>query len=194
MTRAFTTVAVTILLIAGCQTTPETPSGRDELNNSSEAVVKRFQAEDPSLRDVMHRAYGYAVFPKAGKGGFIVSGGYGRGVVYEQARLIGYADITQASVGATVGGQSFEELIVFESRESLERFKNNQLAFAANASAVAIESGKAASARYENGVMVFLEPKKGAMLDASVGGQKFTFVPLDRATATTRPASAGEKI
>lgn len=194
MTRAFTIVAVTLLLIAGCQTTPETQAGKDEIIKASDGVVSRFQAEDPSLRDVMHRAYGYAVFPVAGKGGFIVSGGYGRGVVYEQGRLIGYADITQASVGATVGGQSFEELIVFESRDSLERFKNNQLAFAANASAVAIEAGKAASGRYENGVMVFVEPKKGAMLEASVGGQKFTFVPLDRATATTRPAGAGEKI
>jgi lipid-binding SYLF domain-containing protein len=172
----------------GCQTTPPTQARRDDLAQDAQALLERFETEDPSIRDVVHRAYGYAIFPNAGKAALVVGGAYGRGVVHEQGRMIGYADITQATIGAQVGGQRFAELIVFESADALTRFKNNQLSFAANASAVAIEKGAGATARYENGVIVFVEPRKGAMLEASVGGQKFTYVPADNATAaTTQP-------
>jgi lipid-binding SYLF domain-containing protein len=186
MLRHSFALATLLLVAAGCQTTPTTESGKDWVLEQSQSVIDRFSAEDPGFRDVLHRSYGHAVFPRAGKGGFIVGGAYGRGAVYEQNRMIGWADIAQATVGAQVGGQTFDEVVIFENRDALERFKNNQLTFAANASAVAIKKGTAAAARYENGVIVFVDPRQGGMVEASVGGQKFTFKASD--TATTRPA------
>ncbi len=123
----------------------------------------------------------------------IVGGGYGRGIVYEQGAMIGYADITQATVGAQIGGQTFSELLVFQSKEALDRFRQNKLEFSANASAVIMKKGAAKAARFENGVAIFVEPRAGAMAEASVGGQKFTFVSdtsggaTTRSSATTRP-------
>jgi lipid-binding SYLF domain-containing protein len=140
------------------------------------------------LRDVIDKAYGHAVFPKIGKGGVIVGGAYGRGIVYEQGGMIGYADMTQASVGAQLGGQTYSEIIAFENKEALERFKQNRLALSANLSAVIVESGAAKAARYTDGVAVFVMPRAGAMAEASVGGQKFTFVADESAGATTRTA------
>ena len=110
--------------------------------------------------------------------------------------MIGYADLTQASVGAQLGGQTYSELVVFETKEALDRFRQNKLEFAANASAVILESGAAKAARFENGVAIFVQPRAGAMAEASVGGQKFTFVTdnttsggaTTRSTAATRPA------
>ena len=65
------------------------------------------------------------------------------------------------------------------------------MTFAANASAVAIKTGAAAAAKYEDGVAVFTMPRRGLMAEASIGGQKFTFVTLNEAerreTATTMP-------
>jgi hypothetical protein len=44
---------------------------------------------------------------------------------------------------------------------------------------VAAGEGAAKSAKYKNGVVVFTLPKKGLMAQASVGGQKFKFAPLE---------------
>jgi hypothetical protein len=61
---------------------------------------------------------------------------------------------------------------------ALDNFKNGKLKFAANASAVAMKSGAADTARYTDGVLVFVEPKTGLMLEAALGGQSFSFQPM----------------
>ena len=176
------------VLLVGCQTTPENDTKRANLDDSVNATINRFERVDPGLKSTLDNAYGYAVFPEVGKGGLIVGGAYGKGRVIEQGRMVGYADLTQATVGAQAGGETFAEIISFQDRNALERFKANQLAFSANASAVAIKAGKAAAARYDNGVAVFTMPNGGLMLEASVGGQKFTYTANENAGGTTRPA------
>ena len=173
-------------LIVGCQTTPKSEEGKENLQEGADRAVDRMTAADPSLSDVLGKAYGSAVFPKVGKGGVIVGGAYGRGVVHEQGMMIGYADLTQASVGAQLGGQTYSEIIAFENKAALDRFRQYKLEFSANVSAVIVKSGAAKAAKFNDGVAVFVQPRAGAMAEASVGGQKFTFVASEG--ATTRPA------
>ena len=175
-------------LVMGCQTTPKSAEKKEDLAAAAQRQVDAMIAKDPGLRDVIDKSYANAVFPKIGKGGVIVGGAYGRGVVHEQGSMIGYADMTQASVGAQLGGQTYSELISFENKEALERFKQNKLALSANLSAVIIEAGAAKAAKYTDGVAVFVMPRAGAMAEASVGGQKFTFVADESAGPTTRTA------
>jgi lipid-binding SYLF domain-containing protein len=187
--RTFYAVALASLIVAlsGCATAPKSEPERDALRTEADATLKRMTAEDPGLRDFLERAYGYVVFPEVGKGGLIVGGSYGRGVVYEQGQFAGYADITQATVGLQAGGQSFSELIVFENKESMDRFKYGKMKLAANASAVALKAGAAGSAKYDDGVAVFTRPRGGLMFEAAIGGQEFGFVPAG-GRSTTRPA------
>jgi lipid-binding SYLF domain-containing protein len=173
-------IAVSSMSLVGCQTSPNTENKREALHNDVQATMNRFTAEDPSLRDFLDKGTGYVIFPSVGKGGLIVGGSYGRGEVYEKGNMIGFADISQATVGLQAGGQSFSELIVFENQNALDRFRQNKLSFAANASAVALKSGAGATARFENGVAVFTKPVGGLMFEASVGGQQFTYVPRDQ--------------
>jgi lipid-binding SYLF domain-containing protein len=112
-----------------------------------------------------------------GKGGYVVGGSYGRGVVYRAGGTIGYADITQATVGFQFGGESYMEVLAFETSEDLDRFTAGRLTFAANLSAVILKTGAAASAQYTEGVAIFAKPIGGAMVEAAVGGQQFTYVP-----------------
>jgi lipid-binding SYLF domain-containing protein len=86
-------------------------------------------------------------------------------------------------VGAQLGGQSYSELIVFETTDALNRFKSGNFSFAANASAVANREGAARTAKYENGVAVFVHPNAGLMGEAAIGGQKFNFVSAENAPA-----------
>jgi lipid-binding SYLF domain-containing protein len=168
---------VSLALVTGCSTAPKSDEGKEKLQSNVDDAMRQLETSDPSLKDFLNKAYGYVIFPTAGKGGFIVGGAYGRGLVYEQGQLIGYADISQATVGAQIGGQEFTEIIAFENKAALDRFKQGQLKFAANASAVILKSGAAASAKYTDGVAIFVQPKAGAMAEATVGGQSFSYIP-----------------
>lgn len=172
---SFATLCVTALMLAGCATSPNTDAKKEELRNEAQSAVKGMKATEPGLDGLLKNAHAYAIFPSVGKGGVIVGGAYGRGEVYEKGTFIGYTDLSQANIGLQLGGQTFRELILFENAMALEKFKTGKVKFAADASAVALKSGAAATAKFTEGVMVFTEPNGGLMFEASIGGQQFTF-------------------
>jgi len=174
----FTAVLIAMINVIGCSTAPKTEANKESLGIDVKATVDQMNVDDPTFKDFLNKSYGYVVFPSVGKGGLIIGGAYGRGEVNEQGKMIGYADITQATVGLQAGGQNFAEVIAFENKAALDRFINNKYEVAAQASAVALKSGAAASAEYADGVVIFTHVKGGLMAEASIGGQRFSFSPL----------------
>lgn len=161
--------------LAGCDTAPKSESGKEALTAEATGAFRSFKASDPSLDALLAKSVGYAIFPSVGKAGFIAGGAYGRGEVYEHGSMIGWADISQGTIGLQIGAQTYDELIIFLTQENLDKFKKNEFAFSANLSAVAIKPGVAGAADTSKGVVVFVQPKGGVMAEASVGGQRFTF-------------------
>ena len=53
-------------------------------------------------------AYGYAVFPTIGKGGFGIGGAHGKGQVYRGGKVTGFTSVTDLSIGLQAGGQAEE--------------------------------------------------------------------------------------
>jgi lipid-binding SYLF domain-containing protein len=173
----FMFMAVAALLATGCATAPRTAEGKTELNSKVQSAIGKATKSDPGLEKFFDEAVGYAVFPTVGKGAIGVGGAYGRGELYEGGQLDGYCTLTQASIGLALGGQAYTELIFFETKTALDRFKSGNFAFAAQASAVALKSGASANAKYTDGVAVFTMGEAGLMYEASVGGQKFSYEP-----------------
>jgi lipid-binding SYLF domain-containing protein len=177
--RATTCRALVLTMVAGllvgCATAPASRPEREALLTESVTALKRMSAEDPGVTALVKRGTGYALFPTVTKGGLVVGGARGQGVLYERGRHTAYCDLTQATVGAQVGAQTFSELLVFESQAALDRFKAGQLTFAADASAVALQRGVAtANLPFVDGVAVVVSPITGAMAEAAIGGQQFT--------------------
>ncbi|MDY0357746.1 MAG: hypothetical protein RBR19_17820 [Sedimentisphaerales bacterium] len=166
------------LFLSGCSTTPESADDRIAMTAKVQDAIDRARTADSGLAEFFEKSVGYAVFPTVGKGAIGVGGAYGKGQLYENGRLVGYCTLTQATIGLALGGQAYTEFIFFETTEALERFKSGNFAFAAQASAVALKSGAAANAKYENGAAVFTMGEAGLMYEASVGGQKFTYEPI----------------
>jgi lipid-binding SYLF domain-containing protein len=150
----------------------------DKLLSESKTAKADFIKTDPSMRDLFASSLGYVIFPNNGKGGMIVGGSGGNGVVYENGKYVGTAKMAQVTVGAQVGGASYSEIIFFEDKEALDRFKENKVEFSSEISAVALKSGVSKNAKYSDGVTVFTQNLAGLMADATVGGQKFTYNPL----------------
>lgn len=176
---------------AGCSSTaaPKTEAKREALSADTEAAMKKMQIEDPSLHEFLDKAYAYVIFPSVGKGGLIVGGAYGRGEVYRQGQMVGYADITSGSVGLQAGGQTFSELIVFATEQAYNDFADGDFALSATASAIALKAGAAGQAHFENGVAVFVKPQGGLMAELSLGGQRLRFTPASQTGSSSSSSS-----
>jgi len=169
------TIAFFIFILGGCSGWDPEQAQKEDL--TVQATIAQFIKADPSMQTYLDNAYGYVVFPTVGKGAYIIGGGHGKGWVYAQETLIGYARITQITVGAQIGGQSYSEIIFFKNAPALELFKTGNLTFAAQATAVIATEGGSKDHSYSDGVAVFTLPKAGAMAEASIGGQKFNYYP-----------------
>lgn len=153
----------------------QSTSKKNKIIADSHVAKAEFIKSDPLMKGLFDQAYGYVIFPNVGKAGFGVGGAAGNGVVYERNKKIGMAKLSQLSIGFQAGGQAYREVIFFESKKELERFKESRFEFSAQASAVAVTEGASANVKYTDGVMVFTMQKGGLMYEASIGGQKFKF-------------------
>ncbi len=148
---------------------------------TSEALARASEVKssmikgDPQLQKDFDNAYGYVIFETIGKGAWVIGGASGKGIVYEQGEQIGSAKMSQLIIGAAVGGQSYSQVIFFENKEALDRFKENKLEMSAQVSAVAGVAGVAQAAPYIDGVKIATDVKGGFMAEASAGGQKLKF-------------------
>ena len=170
------------------------PAHADEYSDTIDVFAK-----SEAVKPFFKSAYGYAVFPTVGKGGFVVGGAYGTGQVYAKGKVTGTAKLVKMTIGLQAGGQAFREMIFFEDKRAYEEFISGNFEFGADASAVAITAGVQASAgtegasagasagpatgkqaptNYHKGMAVFIHAKGGLMYEAAVGGQKFSFEPV----------------
>ncbi len=139
---------------------------------------KEFIQTDGLMQNLFSNSHAYVIFPNVGKGGVGIGGATGNGAVFQGGNLIGMARLTQISIGFQWGGQAYREVIFFENKSALDRFRADKVELSAQASAVAATAGAAANAKYSDGVMIFSQIKGGLMYEASVGGQKFNFREL----------------
>lgn len=142
-------------------------------------------------------SYGYAVFPTIGKGAFVVGGAHGKGQVYQQGKYVGDTALTKVSIGLQAGGEAYSQMIFFQDKRAFDEFTSGNFEFGAGVQAVAITAaasgetgttgsnagasgGKkdaATAGGYYKGMAVFTIVKGGAILEASVSGQKFSYTP-----------------
>ena len=130
---------------------------------------------NPNVGKMFGKAYGYAIFPKITKGGLVVGGAGGHGLVFEGNTVIGESTLMQATIGAQIGGQQYSEFILFENKAALDRFINKKFKFAGEISAVAWDKAVSNNIDYQNGVAVYTHSNKGAMAEVSAGTQKFKY-------------------
>lgn len=145
-------------------------------------------------------AYGYAMFPKIGKGGFGVGGAYGKGQVYKSGKVTGVTGMSQISIGLQAGGQAYSQIIFFQDKRAYTEFTSGNFEFGAQAAAVAVtasvqasstttgksagtaiggkSAGKQAKGGYRGGMATFTYSKGGFMYEATLAGQKYSFKPL----------------
>lgn len=170
------TIALLAALFTGCATAPATRAEKQSLQQSADATLAEMAARDPGVLKATRRAAAYAVFPSIAKGGALVGGAYGKGILYENGVATGYVSLQQASIGAQLGGQSFAELIILRNPEEITAVKSGDYTAGATAGVVVLgESAGATKSFDENTASIFVLPHGGLMVDVSVSGQQVKY-------------------
>jgi lipid-binding SYLF domain-containing protein len=179
MLLAKTTLLLCLLggaaICAGCATAPATNAERQNLRQSADATLNEMFTRNPQLQALTRQTPAYVVFPTIGKGGLLVGGAYGKGILYEGGVPTGYVSLEQASIGAQLGGQTFSELLLLRDPVDIDAVKSGHYSVGANVGVVVLTSDAAASIAADSAASVFVLPRGGLMVDISISGQQLRF-------------------
>lgn len=149
-----TKVVIAVLTLAASHAVLAQTS--DEAKRIAEAAIvleEIMAAGDKAVpRSIMDKAEGIAVFPSLIKGGLVVGGQRGRGVLSVRDRKNGgwsspaFLTITGGSIGAQFGGQAIDLVLVINDQRGLEQLVKNQFKIGADAAVAAGPVGRDASA------------------------------------------------
>jgi lipid-binding SYLF domain-containing protein len=123
------------------------------INDAIAVLTEIMDAGDQAIpSSILEKAEGVAVFPSLLKGGLIVGGQYGRGILSARDPKTGewsapaFLSITGGSLGAQIGGQAVDLVLIVQNRRGLEQLVRNQFKIGADASVAAGPVGRDASA------------------------------------------------
>jgi lipid-binding SYLF domain-containing protein len=149
-----TKVVIAVLTLTASH--PALAQTSDEARRIAEATIvleEIMAAGDKAVpRSIMDKAEGIAVFPSLIKGGLVVGGQRGRGVLSVRDRKNGgwsspaFLTITGGSIGAQFGGQAIDLVLVINDQRGLEQLVKNQFKIGADAAVAAGPVGRDASA------------------------------------------------
>ena len=166
------------LIMASLMVAATTGMAQENDVQESRASIADFKEAHPKVGGEIGAAYGYAVLPTIGKGAVAVGGAYGKGTLFKGGAPVADVNMTQVTIGFQLGGKSYSELILFENKESYDRFVDKDFEFAAQTTAVALTADVSLDAPYIDGVKIYTIAKGGLMGEASAGGQKFKVMPF----------------
>jgi lipid-binding SYLF domain-containing protein len=169
------TIALVAAVCGGCATAPATRAEKHSLQESADATLTEMTARDHAIRTVTDQAVAYAVFPSIAKGGALVGGAYGQGILYEHGVATGYVSVQQASIGAELGGKSFAELLILRNADDVASVKAGTFTAGASLGVTVLKESADTSATFDPSTSIFVLPHGGLMVDVSVNGQQLKY-------------------
>ncbi len=129
-------------------------SDEDKRIRESTIVIEEMMAagDEAIPRSILEKAEAIAVFPSLLKGGFVVGGQRGRGILSVRDRKTGtwsapaFLTITGGSFGAQIGVQAIDLILVVSNQRGLEQLVKNQFKVGADAGVAAGPVGREATA------------------------------------------------
>ena len=123
-------LALASFAFVGCTTTrpgdkATTVSSRSSMDAQVEATLSKLYASVPGSREMVAKANGVLVFPAVVGASLGVGAEYGRGALRVAGRTEAYYSTTAGSLGFQAGAQSKAIIYVFNTQESLDKFRNS---------------------------------------------------------------------
>ena len=179
-TLSFLLVATMLAMAAGCGPSAKlTISERQKIIVDMEtATLQKLYAEQPATRDKIAKAVGYGVFSNANVNLIFASAGGGYGVVVDKATgRRTYMKMALGGLGLGLGVKDYRQVLIFRSKETLNKFVESGWEFGghADAAAKAGASGGELSAEGAIGsdIEAYAMTESGLAIQATVTGTKY---------------------
>jgi len=170
-------LAVAIVLLAAGLPAAQAADAR-EIDVSVQVALEQFRKEVTGANEFLAKADGYLVFPKVVKAGIAIGGEYGEGALIVDGKTAAYYSTAAASIGLQLGVQKKSVIIVFLTREALDRFQKSEgWEVGVDGSVALIKVGAGGSIDTTNvkePIVAFIFGQKGLMYNLTLEGSKFT--------------------
>jgi lipid-binding SYLF domain-containing protein len=176
MKTAISLLATGMALCAMLPCLPACAQTKSALDAGVQDTVKQFNLIDSRNQDLEDRAAGMLVFPQLTKGGIGLASEYGEGALLVHGATVDYYRIASASVGLTAGMATHSEIILFMSRDALDKFKTSKgWSIGADTGIVVMTKGRMDdydSYKLKRPILVFTFAERGLIADVSLHGTK----------------------
>lgn len=175
-------LAAASLTLLGLAATTAFTASKEDINTNVAATLTEFNALNTSNKSLGKKAAGMLVFPRVTKAGVGVAGEYGEGVLQVDGKTVNYYSIGAASVGLTLGIGKHSEIIMFMTKDSLDKFtKGEGWSIGADAGITVVTAG--ANGEYDSKtqqkpILGFVFAEKGLIGDLSLEGSKITKIKM----------------
>lgn len=157
---------------------PASGASAAEIDRGARSALQQLYAQSPSARALGQKAKAILVFPSIVKGGFIVGGQYGEGVLLRNGKTAGYYNTIQASYGLQAGLQKYGYALFLMSDSAIDWVnRSNGWELGTGPSIVIVDVGKATSmstTTLHSEIYAFFFSQKGLMAGLGLQGTKIT--------------------
>jgi lipid-binding SYLF domain-containing protein len=157
---------------------PAYAASASKINREADEALRKLYASEPKAHDLSRHAKAILIFPRIIKGGLIVGGQSGDGVLREGGRAKGYYNISAVSLGQQAGGQTFSYAMFLMTSKALDYLnKSDGWQLGSGPSVVMMDKGAAASmttTTLTQDVYAFAFGQHGLMAGLDLEGSKIT--------------------
>ena len=148
------------------------------IRNMETETLNRLYKEQPATKNKIKKASGYGVFANANVNLIFISAGTGYGVVVDNSTgKRTYMKMVRGGVGFGLGVKDYRQVLIFKSKEVMNKFVESGWEFGAHAdiAAKAGESGAEASVEGAIGedIEAYSMTESGLALQATIAGTKY---------------------
>lgn len=177
MTRlAVLTMTAAITLASGPR--PAIAASGAEIEGKASAALEQLYATTAAAKTLGSEAKGILVFPSIGKGGFLLAGSYGKGVLYKEGANAGFYNTAEVSYGFQAGIEKYAYALFFMTDGALEYLdKSGGFELGAGPSLTVVDEGIAkglGTTKSRDDIYGFVFGQKGLMGGIGLKGSKIT--------------------
>ncbi len=165
-----------LLLLTLTITNTAFAASKEEIDAKVHEALDNFYKTSAAGKQLSEKAHAILVFPSIVKAGFIVGGEYGEGALISNGNTEAYYNIVSASFGYQIGAQLHSQVVLFMTKDALERFRYSNGWDAGFGGSVAVVTAGASKEftidNMQEPVIAFIFSEKGLMGNLTLEGSK----------------------
>ena len=176
-TRALLVLLTSLLLGACMSSGGSVAERRQSVQDMRDRVLNELYQEKPDVRAQIQSAPGYAVFSNANVNIIFASIGGGYGILHDRSTgRDTYLKMGELGVGLGIGAKDFRAVLVFHTRDAVQRFQDYGMSVGAGADAAAVTSDQGGAVGGElnfDNITVYQMTESGLALQATLKGTRY---------------------